>query len=45
MIQDKCEYCDRVFEGYTEKQVNYLKAVHSIAKHPMEVKHNDRQEN
>ncbi len=33
MIQKKCKKCDKVIEGYTESQVDYMMAQHNLSKH------------
>jgi len=33
MIQKQCKYCDRILEGYTEKQVDHLYLMHIISEH------------
>ena len=38
MISKKCDYCDKVIEGYTEKQVDYLLMQHIFGKHPEKIK-------
>lgn len=36
----KCKYCDKVVEGYTEKQVEYMLKQHVLARHIEHVKIN-----
>jgi len=33
MIQKTCPKCNKVFEGYTEEQVNFQISVHTFSKH------------
>ena len=33
MEQIKCKYCDKVIEGYNQKQAEYLMRQHLIARH------------
>lgn len=33
MIKRDCKHCDKVFEGYTEKQLDNMEANHVRAKH------------
>jgi hypothetical protein len=33
MISKLCPHCDKIVEGYTEKQVNFLLGQHIAAKH------------
>ena len=33
MEKKKCKYCERVIEGFTEKQVEHLYKLHLISKH------------
>ncbi|KKN56680.1 hypothetical protein LCGC14_0569970 [marine sediment metagenome] len=34
MIKKQCDKCDKVIEGYTESQVDYMMAQHNLSKHP-----------
>lgn len=34
MEKIKCKYCEKVMEGYSKKQVNYMLNQHILAKHP-----------
>lgn len=38
MIKEKCEHCEKVIEGYTEKQVKHMMNQHKLSKHPDKVK-------
>lgn len=40
MEKISCKYCDKVIEGYTEKQINYLLKQHILAKHKDKIKIN-----
>ena len=33
MKQQKCKYCPKIIEGYTEKQVEHLMKQHVVSKH------------
>ena len=33
MEKIECDKCDKVIEGYTDKQIKYLMKVHKLAKH------------
>lgn len=33
MEKKKCKFCDKIIEGYTKKQVEYLIKQHILAKH------------
>lgn len=33
MIAKKCRYCEKIIEGYSEKQTNYLMNQHLLSKH------------
>lgn len=33
MLSKKCEYCEKVIEGYKETQVQYLMKQHKMIKH------------
>ncbi len=34
MEKIKCKYCDKVIEGYTNKQIEYLLKQHTLSKYP-----------
>jgi len=34
MEEIKCKHCDKVIEGFTKKQVEYLLKQHTLSKHP-----------
>jgi len=38
MESKKCKYCDKVIEGHTEKQVDYMIVQHILAKHKDKVR-------
>ena len=33
MEKKKCDYCDKVIEGFSKKQVNVLMMQHKLARH------------
>ena len=33
MIEKKCPFCEKIIEGYTKKQVDYLLKQHILSKH------------
>lgn len=42
MFSKKCDYCEKVIEGYSEKQVNYLLNQHILSKHSDKIKIGDK---
>lgn len=38
MEKEKCKFCDKVIEGYTKKQIEFLMRQHIMAKHPEKIK-------
>jgi len=34
MERKKCKFCEKVIEGYTIKQVDYMLMQHTLSKHP-----------
>lgn len=34
----KCKHCDKIIEGYTKKQVDYLMKQHLLSKHQEKLK-------
>jgi len=47
MFEKRCEFCDKVFEGFSEKQVDNFLIQHIVSKHRefVEVKKNEVQSN
>ena len=39
MEQIKCDECDKVIEGYSDKHVRYLLAQHKLSKHQKDLNH------
>jgi len=37
MEEIKCKYCERIIEGYTKKQVEYMLKQHILSKHPEKI--------
>ena len=33
MIKKQCDKCDKIIEGYTKNQVDYMMEQHKLAKH------------
>ena len=44
MFRINCAYCDKVIDGYTEKQVQYLLDQHVLSKHRDKVMINEPEE-
>ena len=42
MLDKKCDYCNKLIEGHTEKQVNYLLEQHILSKHRDKIKIGDK---
>jgi len=38
MKTKKCKYCEKVIEGHTKKQVEYMLRQHILSRHPEKVK-------
>lgn len=38
MITDKCKYCGKEIEGWTDKHVDYMLTAHIKAKHPEKIR-------
>lgn len=45
MEKQKCKYCDKIIEGYTSKQIEYLMNQHILSKHNNKFKINKKEDN
>ena len=43
MEQIKCKYCDKIIEGFNQKQVKYLMNQHLIARHSDKVEMREKE--
>lgn len=34
MVDKKCPYCEKMFSGQSDKQIDYLILIHKLSKHP-----------